>query len=109
MVEMLPMVQIVPEMNLALDPASGILGASLGSGVVILSMDDVNEAVTKIEQAADDLIDSLDPYTSPSGSYPGRAGSYVTAGMLTNTVYGFILAIIIIFAAMPVLIGLGVL
>ena len=45
MVEMLPMVQVVPEMNLALDPATGLLGASLGSGVVILSMDDVDAAV----------------------------------------------------------------
>ncbi|WP_303247882.1 tetrahydromethanopterin S-methyltransferase subunit MtrB [uncultured Methanobrevibacter sp.] len=109
MVEMLPMVQIVPEMNLALDPATGMLGASLGSGVVILSMDDVNEAVTKMEEAADELMGSLDPYTSPVGSYPGREGSFVTAGMLTNTVYGFILAIIIIFAAMPILIAWGVL
>lgn len=107
--EILPMVQIVPEMNLALDPVSGILGASLGSGVVILSMDDVNEAVTKMEQAADDLIDSFDPYTSPSGAYPGREGSYVTAGMLTNMVYGFIVTVIIIYAAMPLLIQMGVL
>lgn len=109
MVEMLPMVQIVPEMNLALDPATGMLGASLGSGVVILSMDDVNEAVTKMEKAADELMGSLDPYTSPVDSYPGREGSFVTAGMLTNTVYGFILAIFIIFAAMPILINMGVL
>ena len=107
--EMLPMVQIVPEMNLALDPASGILGASLGSNVVILSMEDVDEAITKMEQAADDLIDSFDPYTSPSGAYAGREGSYVTAGMLTNIVYGFIIAVIVIYAAMPLLVQLGVL
>lgn len=109
MVEMLPMIQVVPEMNLALDPVSGVLGASLGSGVVILSMDDVNEAVTKMEEAADELMGSLDPYTSPAGSYEGRDGSYVTAGTLTNTVYGFVLAVIIIFAAMPILMQLGVL
>lgn len=107
--EMLPMVQIVPEMNLALDPAGGVIGASLGSGIVILSMDDIDEAVTKMEQAADDLIDSLDPYTSPSGAYEGREGSYATAGMLTNIVYGFILAVFIIFAALPVLRMVGVL
>lgn len=106
---MLPMIQVVPEMNLALDPVSGVLGASLGSGVVILSMDDVNEAVTKMEEAADELMGSLDPYTSPAGSYEGRDGSYVTAGTLTNTVYGFVLAVIIIFAAMPILMQLGVL
>lgn len=107
--EMLPMVQIVPEMNLALDPSAGVIGASLGSGIVILSMDDIDEAVTKMEQAADDLVESLDPYTSPSGAYEGREGSYVTAGMLTNIVYGFILAVFIIFAALPVLRMVGVL
>ena len=109
MVEMLPMVQVVPEMNLALDPATGLLGASLGSGVVILSMDDVGAAVAKVEQAADDLFNALDPNVSPSNSFPGRDGSYVTAGLLTNTVYGFLLAVVIIFAAMPILIKLGVL
>ncbi len=107
--EMLPMVHIVPEMSLALDPVTGVLGASLGSGVVILSMDEIDEAVTKMENAADDLIGSFDPYTSPSGAYPGRDGSYVTAGTLTNIVYGFIVAVIVIYAAMPLLIQLGVL
>lgn len=109
MVEMLPMVQIVPEMNLALDPATGMLGASLGSGVVILSMDEVDAAVTKMEESAEELMNSLDPYKSPASSYPGREGSYITAGLLTNGVYGFLLAVFVIFAALPILISLGVL
>ena len=109
MAQMLPMVQIVPEMNFALDPATGIIGSSLGGGVVLLSMDEVEEQVSKVELAADELMASLDPYTSPVGSYPGREGSYVTAGMLTNMVYGFLLATVIIFAAFPILRALGVL
>ena len=92
MAQMLPMVQIVPEMNFAYDPVSGLISSSLGSGIVLLSMDDVNEQVAKVELAADEMIASLDPYTSPVGSYPGREGSYVTAGLLTNVVYGFLLA-----------------
>ena len=36
MAQMLPMVQIVPEMNLAYDPVTGVLGSSLGSGIVLL-------------------------------------------------------------------------
>ena len=52
---------------------------------------------------------SLDPYTSPAGSYPGREGSFVTAGLLTNMVYGFLLATLIIFAAIPILQLMGVL
>lgn len=103
------MVQIVPEMNLALDPVSGVVGASLGSGVVILSMDEVNAEVDNLCAAADELMESLNPYTSPAGAYPGREGSYVTAGTLTNTVYGFLLASFIIFAALPLLISMGVL
>ena len=109
MAQMLPLVQIVPEMNFAYDPVTGIIGSSLGSGVVLLTMDEVNEQVAKVELAADELMASLDPYTSPVGSYPGREGSYVTAGLLTNVVYGFLLATFIIFAALPLLQMLGVL
>ena len=109
MAQMLPMVQIVPEMNFAYDPVTGVLGSSLGSGVVLLTMDEVNEQVAKVELAADELMASLDPYTSPVGSFPGRDGSYVTAGLLTNMVYGFLLATFIIFAALPILQVMGVL
>ena len=109
MAQMLPMVQIVPEMNFAYDPVTGIIGSSLGSGVVLLTMDEVEEQVAKVELAADELMASLDPYTSPVDSYPGREGSYVTAGLLTNMVYGFLLATFIIFAALPILQVLGVL
>ena len=109
MAQMLPMVQIIPDMNLAYDPVTGIVGASLGSGVVLLSMDEVNEQVAKVELAADALLDSLDPYTSPVDSFPGRAGAHVTSGLLTNAVYGFLLATFIIFAALPLLQLLGVL
>lgn len=102
MAQMLPMVQIVPEMNYAYDPVTGIIGSSLGSGVVLLAMDEVGEEVAKVEAAADELMASLDPYTSPAGSYPGREGSYVTAGLFTNMVYGFLIAIFIIFAAISI-------
>ena len=102
MAQMLPMVQIVPEMNFAYDPVTGVIGSSLGSGVVLLSMDEVNEQVAKVELAADELMASLDPYTSPVDSYPGREGSYVTAGLLTNIVYGFLIAIFVIFAALSI-------
>ena len=77
MAQMLPMIQIVPNMNLALDPVSGVIGASLGEGVILLSMDEINNEVTKLQGAADELVSSLDPYTSPAGAYPGREGSYV--------------------------------
>ena len=40
---MLPLIKIAPEMNLALDPSTGILGAALGRDVVIVSMDGINK------------------------------------------------------------------
>jgi len=43
MAEMLPFIQVVPEMNLALDPATGMLGASLGKDMIILSMDEIKK------------------------------------------------------------------
>ena len=109
MAQMLPMVQIIPEMNLAYDPVTGIISASLDRGVILLSIDEVNAEVSKMEAAADELMASLDPYSSPAGAYPGREGSYITAGLLTNVVYGFLLAVFIIFAALPVLQMWGVL
>ena len=102
MAQMLPMVQIVPEMNFAYDPVTGVIGSSLGSGIVLLSMDDVAEGVGKVEAAADELMAALDPYSSPAGSYPGREGSFVFTGMLTNVVYGFLIAIFVIFAALSI-------
>ena len=98
MAQMLPMIQVIPEMNFALDPANGIIGSSLGSGFVLLAMDEVNEQVAKVELAADELMASLDPYTSPVGSFPGREGAYLTAGLLTNMVYGFIAGLILLVA-----------
>ena len=60
------------------------------------------QEVAKVEAAADELMASLDPYSSPAGAYPGREGSYITAGLLTNMVYGFLIAVLIIFAALSI-------
>lgn len=109
MVEMLPMIQVVPEMNLTIDPATGVIGTSLGKDMIILSMDEINHEVDNLEIVADELINSLDPKTSPLGSYPGREGVYETAGMLTNMTYGFIIGLLILLAAIPLLTFWGVL
>ena len=105
---MLPLVQVVPEMNLNLDPESGLIGAG-GGDLIIVSMDEINEEIAKVEAAADELMNSLDPMTSPLGSFPGREGNYVIAGKLTNMVYGFVLGMFLIMAAMPILTAMGVL
>lgn len=68
MVEMLPLIKIVPEMNLTLDPSTGIVGAALGREVVVLSMDTIDEQLTELEVAADDMEHALDPTTTSPGS-----------------------------------------
>ena len=96
--EMLPLVKVVPEMNLTLDPTTGMIGAALGRDVVIVSMDGVYEQLNELEVAVEDLYTALDPTTTSEGSYPGREGTYMMAGTLTNMVYGFILGLVLLLA-----------
>ena len=104
----LPLIQFIPELNLNLDPESGILGAG-GGDLIILSMDEINAEIAKVEAAADELMNSLDPNSAPLGSFPGREGNFVVAGTLTNMVYGFLIGLFVIIAAMPLLQVWGIL
>jgi tetrahydromethanopterin S-methyltransferase subunit B len=108
MADMLPLIQVVPEMNINLNPATGVLGAG-GGDLVILSMDEINAEIDRVCAAAEELSNSLDPSSSPLGAYPNREGNYVVAGTLTNIVYGFLIATFIIIAMIPTLTNLGVL
>jgi len=102
MAEILPLIKVVPEMNLTLDPSTGKLGAAVG-GAVIVSLDTVNEQLNELEIAVEDLYTSLDPSTAPVNSFPGREGVYMEAGKLTNMVYGFILGMVLLVAALSIL------
>ena len=104
----LPLIQFIPELNLNLDAESGILGAG-GGDLIILSMDEINAEIAKVEAAADELMNSLDPNSAPLGSFPGREGNFVVAGTLTNMVYGFLIGLFVIIAAMPLLQVWGIL
>lgn len=104
----LPLVQFIPELNLNLEPDSGVLGAG-GGDLIIVSMDEINAEIAKVEAAADELMNSLDPNSAPLGSFPGREGNFVVAGKLTNMVYGFLIGLFIIIAALPLLTAMGVL
>lgn len=98
MAEMLPLIKVVPEMNLTLDPSTGVLGAALGRDVVLVSMDTVNQQLDELEIGVEDIYTSLDPTTVSPGSFPGREGVYMNAGKLTNMVYGFVLGLIVLVA-----------
>ncbi len=97
MAEMLPLIQIAPEANLTLDPSTGVLGAAM-KGAVLVSLDGVNKQLDELEIAVEDLYTSLDPTTTSAGAYPGREGAYLTAGKLTNLVYGFVVGLILLVA-----------
>lgn len=103
MAEMLPLIKIAPEMNLTLDPSTGMLGAALGREAVIVSMDVINQQITELEMTADDLYHALDPSTTSLDAYPGREGVYLTAGKLTNMTYGFIIGLVVILAILMAL------
>ena len=109
MVEMLPLIKIVPEYNLTLDPSTGSVGAALGREVIVVSMDEINDQITALEEAATELVNSLDPTTTPIDSYPGREGAYITQGLITNIAYGFLVGLLVLFAALPLLTSVGVL
>ena len=96
--EMLPLVKVVPEMNLTIDPSTGIVGAALGGGAVLVSMDGVNKQLDELEVAVEDFYTALDPNTMSEDAYPGREGTYLTAGTLTNMVYGFLLGLVLLIA-----------
>ena len=42
----LPLVQFIPELNLNLEPDSGVLGAG-GGDLIIVSMDEINAEIAK--------------------------------------------------------------
>ena len=109
MVEMLPLIKIAPEYNLTLDPSTGSVGAALGREVIVVSMDEINDQITALEEAAGELVNSLDPTTIPIDSYPGREGAYITQGLITNIAYGFLVGLLVLFAALPLLTHVGVL
>jgi len=109
MVEMLPLIKIAPEYNLTLDPSTGSVGAALGREVIVVSMDEINDQITALEEAATELVNSLDPTTTPIDSYPGREGAYITQGLITNIAYGFLVGLLVLFAALPLLTHVGVL
>lgn len=105
---MLPLIQVVPEMDLAIDPVTGSVGGAIGGGVLV-SLDDVNVEIAKIEDAADELVNSLNPRSAPLGAYPGRESSYLTAATQTNIVYGFLIGLVLLIAIIPILAKMGVL
>jgi len=98
MAEMLPLVKVVPEMNLSLDPSTGMIGAAIGRDIVIVSMDTINKQLDELEVAVEDIYTCLDPTTVSPGSFPGREGVYMNAGKLTNMVYGFVVGLILLVA-----------
>jgi tetrahydromethanopterin S-methyltransferase subunit B len=81
-----------PDVNVAIDPASGI-AAEMDPSLPIANIAELSEGIEEIERAAIDLVDSLNPATVPYPSYPNREGIYLNLGKVSNAVIGFILGL----------------
>ena len=81
-----------PDVNVAIDPASGI-AAEMDPSLPIANIAELADRIEEIERAAIDLVDSLNPATVPYPSYPNREGIYLNLGRVSNAVIGFILGL----------------
>lgn len=86
------MVHAVPEVNLVMDPLSGLL-AQEREDIIQYSMDSVMAQVDELDKIADDLMNSLAPDKELLNSYPGRANTALSAGFYGNSFYGIVVGL----------------
>lgn len=88
--------KVSSEPGLVLDAVRGVLGEER-EDLIFYPLSDVEESIKKLEQVADDLVNSLDPLKNFKASYPGREKTLYYAGMTTGVFYGLIVGLIIAF------------
>ena len=85
---------ISTEFEIILDEDYKIIGEAR-KDIAVLDLAPITKKINEINMLSNELIKSLDPNTAPIKSRPRREGVYRTAGILTNTVIGFILGALI--------------
>ncbi|MEG9195363.1 MAG: tetrahydromethanopterin S-methyltransferase subunit B [Archaeoglobales archaeon] len=88
--------KVSSEPGLVLDAVRGVLGEER-EDLVFYPLSDVEQSVKKLEEIADDLVNSLDPLKNFKASYQGREKSLYYAGMTTGIFYGLIVGLLIAF------------
>lgn len=88
--------KISSEPGLVLDAIRGIVGEERDD-LIFYPLSDVEEAVKKLEEIADDLVNSLDPLKNFKSAYQGREKTLYYAGMTTGIFYGLIVGLLLAF------------
>ncbi|MDK2794888.1 MAG: tetrahydromethanopterin S-methyltransferase subunit [Archaeoglobaceae archaeon] len=88
--------KVSSEPGLVLDAVKGVIGEER-EDLIFYPLSDIEEAVKKLEEIADDLVNSLDPLKNFRASYQGRNKSLYYAGMTTGIFYGLVVGLIIAF------------
>jgi len=84
---------ISPDLDIILDAENKVIGEAR-SDVAILDITPLEKKVAELELLAEELVNSLNPKTSPLiSSRPRREGLYFKAGFLSNMVLGFIIGL----------------
>lgn len=82
-------VRISPEIHLVLDTDAGLV-AQERDDVIQYSLVPIFERMDKLDQIADDLVNSLAPSRPLLNSWPGREDTSYKAGFYTNAWYGIV-------------------
>ena len=82
-------VRIAPEIHLVLDTESGTV-AQEREDVIQYSLYPIYEKLDKLDQIADDLVNSLAPSRPLINTWPGREQTSYVAGFYTNAWYGIV-------------------
>lgn len=88
--------RISSEPGLILDAVKGVVGEER-EDLILYSLDEIEEAINKLDEVADDLVNSLNPFVGFRSSYPGRDRTMYHAGVITAMFYGIIVGLIIAF------------
>ena len=82
------------DLKIALDPYVGKI-ADMDEANVVSNLAVLGDRIDKLEVLSSDLMNSLDPTTTPFLSHPNREGIYVNLGRVTNFFYGAIAGLLV--------------
>lgn len=85
-------IRIAPEVHLVMDPDTALV-AEEREDVIAYSMEPVFERLDKLDEIADDLVNSLSPDLPLLNTWPGRENTAHTAGIYGNSFYGLIIGL----------------
>jgi len=86
------LIRIAPELHLVLDPDTATVAEERADSIQY-SMDAVFERIDKLDDIAEDLLNSLSPSKPLLNTWPGRENTSYMAGIYTNAFYGVVIGL----------------